>query len=91
MAAWTVMVVQAGWVVMTVLIGLLVCSPIEKNWDPTAKGHCGDQKAAYTAVSVVNVVVDVTMCILPLPAIWSLQVKKPYKMALFGIFGISVV
>lgn len=77
--------------VMTLLIGLLVCRPIEKNWDPTAGGECGDQIAAYTAVSVVNVVVDVAMCLLPLPMIWGLHVKKPYKLALFGIFSIGIV
>ncbi len=52
---------------MTILIGLLVCRPIEKNWDPTAVGTCGDQIAAYTAVSIYNVVVDVVMCLMPIP------------------------
>lgn len=77
--------------IMTLLIGLLICRPIQKNWDPTADGTCGDQIAGYTAVSIINVIVDVAMCLLPIPVIWGLQVKKPYKMALFGIFGIGVV
>ena len=76
---------------MTVLIGLLICRPVQKNWDPTAEGTCGNQIAGYTAVSVVNVIIDGIMCILPLPMIWGLQVKKPYKVALFGIFSIGTV
>ncbi|KAF7550135.1 hypothetical protein G7Z17_g5908 [Cylindrodendrum hubeiense] len=88
---WIIIVVQAAWMIMTLLIGLLICRPIQKNWDPTAVGTCGDQIAGYTAVSIVNVIVDVAMCLLPLPVIWGLQVKKPYKMALFGIFGIGIV
>ncbi|KAM5360512.1 hypothetical protein ACJZ2D_013688 [Fusarium nematophilum] len=88
---WAIIIVQAAWVVMTLLIGLLICTPIQKNWDPTAEGRCGDQIAGYTAVSIVNVIVDIAMCILPLPMIWGLQVKKPYKMALFGIFSIGIV
>jgi hypothetical protein len=58
---WIVIVCQAAWLVMTVLIGFLICRPVQKNWDPTVAGKCGDQIAAYTAVSVVNVIIDVSM------------------------------
>ncbi|KAI0595078.1 hypothetical protein F4775DRAFT_571343 [Biscogniauxia sp. FL1348] len=88
---WVVIFFQAAWVVMTVLIGLLVCRPIQKNWDPTVEGTCGNQIAAYTAVSVYNVIIDIVMCVMPLPMIYKLQLKAPYKLALFGIFGISIV
>lgn len=76
---------------MTLLIGLLICRPVQKNWDPTVNGTCGNQIAGYRAVSIVNVVIDVVMCILPLPMILQLQVKSPYKLALMGIFGIGIV
>ncbi|KAL1857639.1 hypothetical protein VTK73DRAFT_8021 [Phialemonium thermophilum] len=91
LVTWAIIVVQAAWMIMTVLIGLLICRPIQKNWDPTVSGQCGNQIAGYTAVSVYNVIVDVVMCILPIPMIYNLQVKKPYKAALLGIFGIGVV
>lgn len=76
---------------MTILIGFLICRPVAKNWDPTAQGVCGNRIAAYTAVSIVNVLVDCLMLILPLPMIFRLQVKAGYKWALLGIFGIGVV
>lgn len=76
---------------MTILIGFLICRPVAKNWDPTSPGVCGNRLAGYTAVSVVNVVVDVLMLALPLPMVLRLQVKPGYKWALTGIFGIGVV
>lgn len=76
---------------MTILIGFLICRPVAKNWDPTAQGVCGNRIAGYTAVSIVNVLVDCLMLILPLPMILRLQVKSGYKWALLGIFGIGVV
>ncbi|KAI0012699.1 hypothetical protein F4779DRAFT_632897 [Xylariaceae sp. FL0662B] len=88
---WVIIVFQAIWVIMTVLIGLLVCRPIVKNWDPTADGVCGNQIAAYTAVSVYNIIIDVIMCVLPLPMILKLQLDKRYKMALFAIFSVGIV
>lgn len=76
---------------MTVLIGFLICRPVEKNWDPTAEGVCGDRIAGYTAVSVVNVIVDILMLVLPLPMVFNLQVKRGYKVGLFSVFGIGIV
>lgn len=76
---------------MTVLIGFLICRPVVKNWDPTAEGTCGNRIAGYTAVSVVNVIIDCLMFILPLPMVFNLHVKSGYKIGLFGIFSIGVV
>ncbi|POS74512.1 integral membrane protein [Diaporthe helianthi] len=88
---WIIIGLQAGWLVMTVLIGFLICRPVQKNWDPTVEGACGNQIAGYTAVSVVNVVVDVLMLLLPLPMVYRLQTKPGYKVGLFAIFSIGIV
>lgn len=76
---------------MTVLIGFLICRPVQKNWDPTSPGVCGNRIAGYTAVSVVNVIVDILMLILPLPMVFNLQVKSGYKVGLYSIFGVGIV
>ncbi|KKY36501.1 putative integral membrane protein [Diaporthe ampelina] len=88
---WIIIGLQAGWLVMTVLIGFLICRPIQKNWDPTAEGTCGNQIAGYTAVSVVNVIIDVLMLLLPLPMVYRLQTRPGYKVGLFAIFSIGLV
>ncbi|KAJ0124662.1 integral membrane protein [Diaporthe amygdali] len=88
---WVIISLQAGWLVMTVLIGFLICRPVQKNWDPTAEGTCGNQIAGYTAVSVVNVIVDVLMLLLPLPMVYKLQTRPGYKVGLFAIFSIGLV
>ncbi|KUI74018.1 hypothetical protein VM1G_09546 [Cytospora mali] len=88
---WIIIGLQAAWLVMTVLIGFLICRPVSKNWDPTIPGTCGDRIAGYTAVSVVNVIIDCMMLILPLPMIYNLQTRTGYKLCLFCIFGIGIV
>ncbi|KAI3393495.1 hypothetical protein diail_4216 [Diaporthe ilicicola] len=88
---WIIIGLQAGWLLMTVLIGFLICRPVQKNWDPTAEGTCGNQIAGYTAVSVVNVIVDVLILLLPLPMVYRLQTKPGYKVGLFAIFSIGMV
>lgn len=88
---WIIIVLQACWLVQTLLIGFLICRPIQKNWDPTTPGVCGSRIAGYTSVSVVNVIIDCLMLILPLPMVFNLQVKQGYKIGLFSIFSIGVV
>lgn len=88
---WTIIVLQACWLVQTLLIGFLICRPVQKNWDPTAPGVCGSRVAGYTSVSVVNVIIDCLMLILPLPMVFNLQVKNGYKIGLFSIFSIGIV
>lgn len=82
---------QTGWLIMTVLIGFLICRPVAKNWDPTVVGSCGNRVAGYTAVSAVNVVIDCLIFILPLPMIFKLHVRTGYKAGLFAIFSIGIV
>lgn len=82
---------------MTALMGLLLCSPIRKNWDLTVEGKCGDQIAAYMAISVISLIVDVAMLIMPLPVIFTtmmkepLRVRRPYRAALFAMPGVGLV
>lgn len=74
---WVIIGMQAAWLAHTVLIGLLICRPVQKNWDPTVQGTCGNRIAGYTSASVVNdVVIDVLMLILPRPMVFNLWVKS---------------
>ncbi|KAI1288783.1 hypothetical protein F5Y03DRAFT_379156 [Xylaria venustula] len=41
-ATFLVMGVTVVWMLQTILIGLLICQPIQLNWDPTARGTCGN-------------------------------------------------
>lgn len=47
--------------------------------------------SGYAAVSVVNVIVDVLMLLLPLPMVYRLQTRPGYKVGLFAIFSIGIV
>ncbi|KAI7783217.1 integral membrane protein [Diaporthe eres] len=79
------------WSMLFMLKRIFAVKPFEKNWDPTAEGTCGNQIAGYTAVSVVNVIVDVLMLLLPLPMVYGLQTRPGYKVGLFAIFSIGIV
>jgi hypothetical protein len=71
------------WGVAGTLTSLAYCKPFAYHWDKTiVGGKCGDKMAAYRWISVPNIVADVVMLVLPLPAIYKLQIDLAGKIGL---------
>ncbi|MCJ1248191.1 hypothetical protein MMC30_005408 [Trapelia coarctata] len=78
--------------VAAVLQTLLFCDPFFANWDSAApEAVCGDRLAAFVAVGTINLLIDVTVIILPMPMLWALRLPVAKKLGLTAIFGIGVV
>lgn len=77
---------------MTILIGILICQPVEMNWNPqTPGGHCGNQNAAYSAVGVVDIVVDFAILLLPIPTVLKLQLPTANRIGLMFVFSFGIL
>lgn len=71
------------WGVAGIMTSLLYCKPFAYHWDKTIPGgKCGDKMAAYRWISVPNIVADVVILVLPLPAIKKLQIDLANKIGL---------
>ncbi|KAI1097509.1 hypothetical protein F4804DRAFT_327394 [Jackrogersella minutella] len=90
-AAYAVMVCTIAWSLQTILVGVLKCQPIELNWDPNARGTCGDQTIAFTSVAAVDIATDLMLIILPLKPLIALQIRTSHKIALCLIFGAGLI
>ncbi|KAI1414723.1 hypothetical protein F5Y13DRAFT_197276 [Hypoxylon sp. FL1857] len=91
-AAKATIALTIAWVLLTILVELLICQPIEMNWNfrkPT--GTCGDQKAALVSVGVVNVINHLAILMLPMPMILQLGTEIRYKIATVCIFSIGIL
>ncbi|GKT46701.1 satratoxin biosynthesis SC1 cluster protein 4 [Colletotrichum spaethianum] len=76
------------WMLFTILIGIFICQPVAMNWNPaTPGGKCGDQNAAFAAVGYFDLATDLIILILPVPMVYKLHLRWPYKVALYFIFG----
>ncbi|KAF2634730.1 hypothetical protein P280DRAFT_463091 [Massarina eburnea CBS 473.64] len=73
------------------LIGsLTICKPLAYQWDKDIPGgHCGNLIRGYQIIAFPNLLSDVIMMVLPLPAIWKLQMGVAVKigLALTFLFG----
>ncbi|KAK9791436.1 hypothetical protein SCARD494_07619 [Seiridium cardinale] len=70
--------------VTAVVIKIRICSPISAYWKGE-KDKCIDQTALITADSVISVVSDLAILLLPTPLTWSLNMSRKKKMRVVGI------
>ncbi|KAL2813881.1 integral membrane protein [Aspergillus granulosus] len=70
------------------IVKIRMCDPVPAYWtqdDPNAS--CLDQQAALIADSVISVVSDLLILLLPLPLTWSLQMSRNKKLRVIGMLS----
>ncbi|KAJ5374991.1 hypothetical protein N7517_006997 [Penicillium concentricum] len=73
---------------VALIVKICMCNPIPKYWlGDQVQGSCLDQTAALIADSVISVVSDLIILIIPLPLTWSLQMSRNRKLRVIGILG----
>ncbi|KAI0385918.1 hypothetical protein F5Y04DRAFT_160013 [Hypomontagnella monticulosa] len=92
LAAMVTIAFTITWMFLTLLLELFVCHPIEKNWNfRSTIGHCGDQRAAFASVGVVDILTQLTILMLPLPTIVKLEMEWRYKIVTACVFSIGIL
>ena len=77
--------------VSVVLADCLLCHPISYRWDRVTggKGSCGDEKPLDLYIGILNLTLDVTAVVLPMPVLWGLKMALWNKIMLSGMFGMG--
>ena len=73
-SAYVIAALSISLMAAVVFTNLLICRPLSYNWDRSEKGSCGQTTALYLGSSIANLLIDVTIVVLPMPMLWSLQV-----------------
>lgn len=90
-AAYTIMVAGVAYCVAVILEAFLLCKPIRYSWDKNIDGHCGNAFAAYLSVAIVDLITELSIILLPMPYVWTLQLPVGKKIALTCIFGLGIM
>ncbi|GFF38148.1 hypothetical protein IFM51744_03696 [Aspergillus udagawae] len=69
------------------IVKIRMCDPIPSYWLNTPGRKCLDQSAALLADSVISVISDLIILLLPLPLTWSLQMSRNKKLRVIGILS----
>ncbi|KAK0728920.1 hypothetical protein B0T21DRAFT_292621 [Apiosordaria backusii] len=79
-------IIVALWSISQLLVVIFTCTPIEKFWLPETPGTCIPNLPFWYINAAGNIVTDVIVFVVPLPALSRLNLKKNQKLALIGIF-----
>lgn len=82
-------ILVGAWGFAQVLIALLICRPIQGLWDKTIQADCMPNAPQIYVNAAGNIVTDVAIFLLPMPAIKGLALKRPQKLMLFAIFSLG--
>ncbi|KAF9692266.1 hypothetical protein EKO04_009522 [Ascochyta lentis] len=89
LSAWFLIAMSTAWGLMVVVVLLTKCQPLAYNWNKSLDGRCIDETLFYKIGTAVNVVGDFLILILPMPAIWSLNVRLSRKLQIAAVFVIA--
>jgi hypothetical protein len=81
--------IVGGWALSQTFVGIFACTPVRGFWDTTIESKCIPNIPQWYINAAGNIITDVAVFVLPIPAIWKLQLAKPQKVFLFGIFGLG--
>ena len=73
-SAYVIAALSISLMVAVIFATMLTCRPLSYNWDRSGKGTCGHTTAFYLGGGIVTVLIDVSIVVLPMPMLWSLQV-----------------
>lgn len=76
---------------VSLIIVNLACRPYHKNWDLFTPGRCYDTIPIYIASAVINLVVDISIFILPQKVIWSLQMSTKRRLGVAAVFAVGIL
>ncbi|KAI9713566.1 MAG: hypothetical protein M1820_000948 [Bogoriella megaspora] len=79
-----------AYMIVGVVAGFLYCRPMEHFWNPTVEGECFNFDNFFLVMSIVEILIDVALLLLPLRMIAKLQLNLQKKLMLCGIFALGI-
>ncbi|KAL2270618.1 hypothetical protein VTJ83DRAFT_2802 [Remersonia thermophila] len=80
------MFIVGGWAFSQVMVGVFTCTPVSGFWDFTIESKCIPNQPQWYINAAGNIITDVAVFCLPLPAILKLNLARGSKLVLLGIF-----
>ncbi|KAI9852942.1 MAG: hypothetical protein M1838_003736 [Thelocarpon superellum] len=68
------------------MAAILECVPVAGVWNLTIPSRCIIYVAWYVGQAAFNILTDLVILIMPLPAVWSLRIARRQKVAVCSIF-----
>ena len=85
------MVVCSVYYLTTIIVKIWECTPRAKIWDKSIEGTCIDVAALLDADGVFNTLSDIFIMVVPVKALWKLQMKTSRKVGISLLFTVGLM
>ena len=85
------MLVVSLYYIITVFLKAWECSPRARIWDKTIDGTCISVAGILNTDGVFNTMSDFLIIVVPMKAIWKLQMKGKRKLGIFAVFTVGLM
>ncbi|KAH6638805.1 hypothetical protein C7974DRAFT_304363 [Boeremia exigua] len=85
-ALLTLILGATAWGVFGVIF---LCNPIKTYWDVQADGKCMNAEKHFWSTSIIGIVIDWAIWVLPMPIVGKLKLPRRQKWALWVVFGLG--
>ncbi|KAF2715674.1 hypothetical protein K504DRAFT_497544 [Pleomassaria siparia CBS 279.74] len=96
-ASWTVIIVVLVWATALILCTFFLCRPLAFYWNRAIPGgSCVSHPVMpYIVLGALDVALDITILVLPLPSLWKLRIRLAQKgvsdkIAVAAVFGAGI-
>lgn len=91
--AWLVIACSSIFYIVDMFFTIFACSPREKIWNKFfIGGHCPiNYNAIIIATAIFNIISDIAILVLPVSALWKLQMARKKKIGITLLFATGLV
>ncbi|KAI4627771.1 hypothetical protein J4E85_000075 [Alternaria conjuncta] len=68
---------------------IFLCEPVQSYWNVTLSGKCMNKENHFWSTSIIGLVLDFSIWILPIPVIGKLNLPSRQKLGLVAVFGLG--
>jgi hypothetical protein len=90
-ACWATIIVVACYGIAAVVTTAFICQPLDAFWDSKVEAHYINTEAFYVAQSVLNIITDFTILMIPLPLLWTLKLTPKKRMQVGLMFAVGAL
>ncbi|KAI1436362.1 hypothetical protein GGR50DRAFT_651944 [Xylaria sp. CBS 124048] len=73
-----------------IVVYLTNCIPVDNLWNPQPGGHCRDPQISDYATLAINLFLDLSILILPMPPLWRLRLAFRKKVIVTIMFSLGI-
>ncbi|PVI04294.1 hypothetical protein DM02DRAFT_518948 [Periconia macrospinosa] len=70
---------------------LFLCTPVKRYWNLDIPGHCINAEHHFSSTSIMGIVLDAAIWVLPLPVVGKLEIRGRQRVGLGVVFGIGAI